>query len=99
VGHHRCADLRRVGTRAVQVGAAVAVDRAHVGHGQRLDPLLAALGVVEVVVEQSAPPAADAHHVDPGVDGAVDDGFDTGVEAGDVTSPGEDADTHSDYSR
>jgi hypothetical protein len=95
LGHSRLFDFGGVGARGVQVGAAVAVDRAHTGFGERLDRLVYAVVIVGVVVEQPAPAVADADHLHPGIDRAVHDRLDTRVQAGHVAAARQDSNSHS----
>src|SRR5690606_28122844 len=86
--------LAGVGARAVQEGAARAVDGAHT-HRVEVDEVLGhGLRVVEVGAQQPAPPPPDAGDLVALLVDPVDDGLDAGVETRDVTAAGENADAH-----
>ena len=84
--------LRWVGARAVQVGAAGAVDGAGVLAVQRQDVAAAAGRVLQVDVGQAFPAAPDADHLPSDLTGPVDNRFDDRVQPGDVATASQDTD-------
>src|SRR5690606_30753664 len=94
--HHLRLHAAGIRARGVQVGAAVAVDRADVRAREAPEAIgVLLVGAVEVEVEEAAPTTRDADHLDAGLLGAVDDRLDAGVEPGDVTPAGQNSDPHS----
>src|SRR5207249_10039822 len=91
-------EMTRPHPRSVEERAARAAGAVHDRFSQRQD----LLGIVRIlltrVVHQPAPAVANADDFEAVTEGADRDGADGGIEAGDVATPGEDADgtfTHS----
>jgi hypothetical protein len=87
-------DLAGIRAAGMQEGAAGAVDRAHLVFVEIDEVRFVALGVFRVQIEQSAPTAADAHHLVPFVNCAIHHRLDTGVQAGYITTTGQNANFH-----
>jgi hypothetical protein len=90
----RGAHAAGVGARGVQEGAAGAVDSPHDEFVERQRTLLVRGRVVGIVEEKAVPAPTDANGLVSLVDGAVDECFDAGIQAGDVTPSRQNADSH-----
>jgi hypothetical protein len=75
----------------VQDRSAGAIDGADRLLVERYEMLREALGFHRVKVEQAAPTPANAEHLVAFIDRAVNDGFDTGIQARDITASSQDA--------
>ena len=80
--------LRRIGARAVQVGAAGAVDGARVIAIERLNVTGAARRIVQIDVRQRFPPAPQADHFAADFARSIDYGLDDGIQTGNVSATG-----------
>ena len=82
--------LARIGARGMQGGAAEAFDGADLLAAERARPaVLRCRGGFGIEVEQPGPTAANPRHVPTLVRRPVDDGLDTGIEAGNVAAAGQ----------
>jgi hypothetical protein len=68
------------------------VDGADVFSGEVAHIILVSGGLVQVVIEQAGPAAADALDAVAFLQGAGNDGLDAGIEAGDIAAAGKNAD-------
>ena len=85
--------LRGIGARAVQIGAAGAVDGAGVLAIQRQNVARAAGRVLQVDVGQPFPAAADADHFAADLAATVDHRLDDGIQSRNIAAAREDTDT------
>ena len=87
-------DLRRVRPRGVQDRAARPIDRPHGVRVQRECVSAGRIGIGGIDLQQPRPASADPDHLVPVSDRAIRRGLDAGVQPGDVSPAGEDADAH-----
>ena len=76
------------------MGSAIAVNGADISTGEWLDPVAIRIWVVQVVVEQPGPTLSNTEHFPSIICGTVDDCFDAWIQAGHITTTGEDPDAH-----
>jgi phage terminase large subunit-like protein len=62
--------------------------------GQRGCPFFVAFGVVQIIVEQTAPTALNANDFNAGICATIDDGFDCWVQPWDVAATGQNTYSH-----
>ena len=92
---------RRIGSRGVQDGAAIAIDGTRIGTIEGPDIVIAALGVVQIDVRQSFPATPDAKHFEAVFRASVNGFFDDRVQPRNITAAGEDSNAlaHNAFSR
>ena len=88
------ADVARFGAAGVEKRAAGAVHRPDALLVERDQVPVETLRIVRVELQEPAPAAPNADNFVAFFDGAVHDGFDAGVEAGDVAAAGKNTDLH-----